>query len=65
MNKRLSITLEIVLKPKGEFCLYGRVQSFDGKDKRIQVSDFISSFEKEVHSNLSDLVKEVVDDYRE
>ena len=57
--------MQVVLKPKGEFCLYGQIQAFKEKNKRIQVSDFISSFEKEVHTNLSDLVKEVVDDYRE
>lgn len=65
MSKKLSITMQVVLKPKGEFSLYSRIQSSDGNGKRIKVSDFISSFEKEVHTNLSDLVKEEVDTYRE
>ena len=65
MSKRLSITLQVDLKPKGQYSIYSRIQSSDGKGSRIKVSDFISSFENEVHTNLSNLVKEEVDMYRE
>ena len=63
--KRLTIKIQVSLKPKGEYNLYSCIQSSDGTGKRIEVSDFISSFDKEAHADLSDIVKELLDEYKD
>lgn len=57
--------MQVDLKPKGEYNLYSCIQSSDGNGKRIEVSDFLSSFCKEAHADLSDIVKEILDEYKD